>query len=67
MSRDALKLGLVGCVVLHVITTILSFTGWRYRMPGDDDVLFFLRAGSFLVGIGIAVWLAVTQNRSAAN
>lgn len=67
MLRDSLKWGLAGCVVLYIMTTILAFTGWRYRMPSDDNILFLMRTGSLAASIAIAIWLLLTGKRSSTG
>lgn len=67
MLRDSLKWGLAGCVVLYIMTTILAFTGWKFRIPSDDNLLFLMRTGSLAASIAIALWLALTRKRSATE
>jgi hypothetical protein len=67
VSRDALKWGLLGSLIILFVTTIFSYAGWENLFSQDEDILSFLQVVSLLVSAGTTVGLIVTRKPPGAN
>jgi hypothetical protein len=61
VSRDALKWGLLGSLIILFVTTIFSYAGWANLFSQDEDILLFLQVASLLAAVVAAVGLIVTR------
>lgn len=57
MKKQAFMFGLIGAVIIFIVTTILAKTGLAASLGEDEDILFFLRIVSLLASIVSAVGL----------
>jgi hypothetical protein len=67
VSRDALKWGLLGSLIILFFTTIFSYAGWANLFTQDEDILSFLQVVSLLATAVAAVGLIVTRKPPEAN
>jgi hypothetical protein len=67
VSRDALKWGLLGSLIILFVTRIFSYAGWANLFSQDEDILSFLQVVSLLAAAVAVVGLIVTRKPPGAN
>ena len=58
-SRNALKLGLLACCVILLVTILVSNIGGAFSLL-ENDALYFLETGSGISAVAIFVALIAT-------
>ena len=58
-SRRSLKWGLLACLLILVLTVMLSYNGGRLSLH-EKDALYFLETGSAVSAVAISIVLVAT-------